>query len=144
MLPPCYSHVAAVLEGPVGQLDPNVVVAFFIYRSDTSEIDIELARWGQTDGKNGQFVVAPPIPESRRHRFHIGPDTTRLPVAIEWTPAFVGFRAELTRALRWRHRGHSPTPDGHRLHISLWLHRGRAPAQEVQISISQVRITSSC
>jgi hypothetical protein len=40
-----------LIEGPIDKLDPNVVLGLFTYGGidGTNEIDIEVAKWGQTD-----------------------------------------------------------------------------------------------
>jgi hypothetical protein len=42
----------------LGGADPNVVLGMFLYRNDTLELDIELARWGNAHATahNADFV----------------------------------------------------------------------------------------
>jgi len=131
----------------MGQLDPNVVAAVFIYRSDQSEIDVEFAKWGQADGSNAQFVVAPALPATRIQTFALAPSAKRVLVSIDWAPDSIDFtmKPESQEPTDWRYQGpNRPTPDGHRLHINLWLFAGTPPtdARDAEITISSLRIDS--
>lgn len=131
------------IDGPLGRLDPNVVLGIFGYRDDASEWDIEFARWGKRREANAQFVVAPATNPSRLHRFLVPPNSKTLALQVVWHTEFLAFELVTMdgRVERWRYSGpNRPSPDGHRLHINLWLYQGRAPTDEraVEITISEL------
>ncbi|MBL4635718.1 MAG: hypothetical protein JKY56_17790 [Kofleriaceae bacterium] len=146
-LPCCYSRVTAQIEGPIGLLDPRVVAAVFLYRSDTSEIDVEFAKWGQLGGPNAQFVVAPAVPATRIRTLKVAPATRRVVVTINWEPESIDFSItpDSLAPMTWRYLGtERPTPNEHRLHINLWLFGGTPSADlsDVELTISSVEIES--
>ncbi|MEO0594357.1 MAG: hypothetical protein AAFZ38_12330 [Myxococcota bacterium] len=138
VLPPGYLDASWRVIGPVGQLDPNVIVGVFVYRDDRSELDFELGRWGDVEAANAQFVVAPASSPSRLHRFRLPSDTERLDVQLRWRRDVVSFAAssENGAAAAWEYRGpQRPTPCGHRVHFNVWLFQGRRPTSPEPISI---------
>lgn len=46
MHPIKYRQVAFQIESNIDSIDKNSVFGLFLYRDDTSEIDIEISRWG--------------------------------------------------------------------------------------------------
>ena len=142
-LPNRYVRIEAEIEGNLGNLDPSVVAAVFIYRNDKSELDIEFSRWGNPNAPNAQFVVAPPIPASRRYRFHIEPGWRAFNATIDWNAENLhfGVRSQETEA-RWEYDGVGiPQPSQHWLHINLWpLSEGPQRGEEVEILIRRIRV----
>lgn len=141
-LPDGYVDVKVRLEGPLGRLDPNVVVGAFVYRRDSSELDVELAQWGVPHADRAQFVVAPALPASRIQRFALPAQLQWLDAGIFWRPNAVAFKmlgAGVQRS--WRYEGTPrPWPDHHALHINLWLHRGRAPTNGRPVTVRLTRL----
>ena len=61
------------VQGPIGDLDPNVVLGLFTWSDDPAydhrELDIELARWGNPLAPNGQFRLQPNTESVRGFNF---------------------------------------------------------------------------
>ncbi|MEM1414651.1 MAG: hypothetical protein AAGH15_07115 [Myxococcota bacterium] len=110
------------LDAPFEALGPEVVVGAFVYRHDTSEADLEIARWGDRRSANGQLVVAagPFRPPRAIVRFPLeGP---RVEAALRWRGGRLAWRVtDGQRPLRWSARG--PRNAGHRLHVNVWARR---------------------
>lgn len=135
---------------PLDRLDPIVSLGLFLYRDDDREIDIEFARWGNPAAANAQYVVQPALP-GRIHRFPWSgprPSVHR----IDWGPGSVAFASGPDRrdppgdrpspGEEWIFSG-GPIPQesaGLRIHINLWLFRGRPPTDgtEVETVISRM------
>lgn len=138
ILPAGYLDASWRVVGPIGQLDPNVIVGVFIYRDDRSELDFELGRWGDVDAANAQFVVAPASSPSRLHRFTLPGDTESLDIQLRWRRDEVSFaaRPERGETTAWVYRGpQRPSPCGHRVHFNVWLFQGRRPSAPDPVSI---------
>lgn len=135
------------LDGPVDLLDKNAVLGLFLYPGPqlpyraNAEIDIELARWGQTDAPIGNFTVNPTswtfqlaLPgELSTHQF------LWLPDRVEFSSYHGhGEPTEKTLLAHWVFRGddQASIPDTPlQLHINYWLFQGKAPAQNRQPEI---------
>jgi len=127
-------HKFEVLS-PLNAIDPNIIVAFFLYRDDQHEIDIEIARWGNPDEPTAaQFVVQPSLPD-RIRRFMI-PTGEPSSFLIDWQPNAVRFRGP--------NEGHEeiiavdgiPSQnDGLHLHINIWAMKGMAPTNGEPIEL---------
>ncbi len=130
-LPDRYHRMTIDCEGDLNGLDPHVIAAAFFYRNDTSELDIEFARWGQpNDATNAQYVVAPPS-STRLERFALPGGRTQTQHTITWDADGIDFESrdqDQNLIHAWRYDSpQRPKPDQHWLHINLWLHRGLAP-----------------
>lgn len=125
------------LIGRIDQLDKNVVFAPFLYAKDHQEVDIEFAKWGQTDllDGQGQYVVQP-APYKMNHnivRFPIKLNGTHSTHTIDWWREGVAFTSihghfrtlpDANALIRgWNYRGgkHPRQEDNLRVHINLWL-----------------------
>ena len=138
------TSVALELRGPLGQLDPQVVVGVFVYRDDLSELDVEFSTWGRPGNANAQFAVAPPL-AARMRRFDIDRGTTTVRLGIDWTPDEIRFDMEPDRGPRigWTYRGDGrPRPRRHSLHLNVWLLDGAAPTdgEPIEVELRDVRV----
>lgn len=118
-LPPPPLTVRARVSGLRG-LDPDLVASVFVCRSDRSEADFEVSRWGDPSAPNAQWVVAPALPE-RVRRFELPDDEVE--VMIRWRREHVAFGLGDGR-FGWR--GPPLLGGAHRLHVNLWSRTGGA------------------
>ncbi len=113
------------VDSPVADFPPNVVAGLFVYKNDQSEMDIELARWGEPNAPNAQFVVVPAWREGNRRRFHVADRQNTGPsvFVIEWRTGRAHFEATVGgKTTAWTYEGTDvPEPFGHRLHLNLWM-----------------------
>lgn len=135
---------------PLGQLDPNLILGLFVYPSDEnpyedSELDIEIAKWGDQAGKPGNYTVAS---SKETHRFHFFLEGNYSTHQFRWSREKVLFQsfhghdtADKEPFSRWvynadRHHGKNAAPPV-RVHMNLWLFLGKAPwyGQEQEVII---------
>lgn len=115
-------------------LDVRTCLGLFVYRDDAKEIDFELSRWSDPDGKDAQFVVQPAQKETK-FRFATG-ESKELTVSFIWKPKEVVFRcwrgagADATTKkpiAEWTYAGKGvPPSDGLKVHLNFWLVSGAA------------------
>lgn len=149
------------VSGPVGSMDPNVVLGLFAYPTrdvgpdGTNEIDIEFMRWGDPGNPNGWYVVWPPEPGgSKSFRTFRLADTgertvhtfRRLPDGILFRSVTVGTDdgVEIGRwAFRPAHPARTVPQQPMPIHINLWLRDGLPPSdgREVEIVIERFTFT---
>jgi hypothetical protein len=115
----------------VDALDPNVVLGLFTYETDTREIDIEMARWGDpSDPTNAQYVVQPWDLADHLIRFTQPPIATSIH-RFTWSPGHVTYESRSpdgSWTTAWSHASADvPPPGGERVHMNLWLYGGHAP-----------------
>lgn len=139
------TSVALELRGPLGQLDPQVVVGVFVYRDDLSELDVEFSTWGRPGNANAQFAVAPPL-AARMRRFDVDRGTTTVRLGIDWAPDEIRFEIDPDRgpAVGWSYRGDGrPRPRRHSLHLNVWLLDGAAPTngEPIEVELRDVRVS---
>ena len=152
-----YGTYAFVVDGRVDLLDKNIVLGLFTYETDTREIDIEYARWGNATNYPGQYVIQPGGTTGNVYRYHLdfstGTDvTTNL---FDWRADAISFRsyygaytptpAALDMIASWVYFGDDNPPVGGELvHINLWLMSGLAPSdgQNVEIVIRDFKFDS--
>lgn len=82
-------------------LDPSAVLGIFTWDDSRSEgfrneLDIELSRWGNPDGKNGQYVIQPFYAPENLSRFVV--PTGVLVHQFRWQPGSVTFKTFRGRA----------------------------------------------
>jgi len=79
----------------IGHLGPSAVLGLYTaddFRTDNvrSELDVELSRWGNPQGKNAQFVVQPFYIPENISRFMAPPGV--LTHAFRWDPGRASFK----------------------------------------------------
>jgi hypothetical protein len=140
-----YGAFRFVVEGRVDLLDPNVVMAGFVYYSVVSEADIEFSRWQDPNGLNGQYVLQPWDTPGNRHRYPFALTGTTSTHQFAWSPTTVAFGSydgpstSSPEIHYWVYGGpYVPVPTAHRFHFNLWLIGGQAPldGQVVEIVVS--------
>lgn len=128
-----------VLLAAVPALDPAMVAAVFLYRDDESELDFELSRWGNPAAPDAQLVVAPATPD-RMLRFESAPGPAVVELSLGRRKVCSSYRSATGRARFCRRGPGEPSPDGHRLHINLWVRAGERPATEATLRVRDVRV----
>ena len=144
--------------GRLDLLDDNVVLGLFNYPGrdvgpdGTHEIDIELARWGQSKNPMGNFTVWP-VEKGLKHvtksfSFSLSGDHTTH--QFTWSHDQIVFQSANghTELAKWiynppepnRHISQQPMP----VHLNLWLFRGQPPKnqQEVEVVIQSFNFTA--
>lgn len=155
-----YGTYEVVIESPVNNLDPNVVLSpLFIwddYSPETAyrEIDAEVSSWGQTGAcDNCQFVRQPFTVPLNIHRFRIdkpGPTVVRIRwendrIEFEWAYAATVTTPEVMIE-RWvfTNRAAVPTPGTETARINLWLcNPAMAQGTNCEIILRSFRFTPS-
>lgn len=129
------------VQGPIDQMDPNLVFAPFLYRNESQAINIEFAKWGNPLGPSGNYVVHQPdgSPSNTFGMDLNGQFTTH---KFLWTQNRVYFQSmhghHLTPPNKsnlitvWTHPNRNTEvntiPKGElKPHINLWMHRGNPP-----------------
>lgn len=133
-------------------LDPNIVVGFFLYKSDTQEVDIELSRWAREDNKNAQFAIQPADRQGNKKRFDVLTEGYKTTYFIDWQRDSIGFGGFKGATLNpkeenifssWTYAGKDiPMDEEEKFIINFWLFRGNPPFndQDAEIVIDSVRI----
>lgn len=137
------------------ELDPNIVVGFFLYKTDVEEVDIELSRWGDADNRNAQFAVQPADRLGNKKRFDVWPEGYKTTYFMDWqrdSIVFGGYKGitlhpkEENVFSSWTYKGKDiPVSEEEKFILNFWLFRGNAPIdnQEAEIVIDSVRIIKS-
>jgi hypothetical protein len=137
-----FGHYEFDVQGPVGSIDPNVVLGIFMYPppevgpDGTNEIDIEVSRWGRADAPQINYTVWNRTRAGKRH--------TNLAIANGIRQARCGFTWQPER-VSWESPLH-PGPvafagdiadQPQHLILNLWLYRETAPSdgREVEFMV---------
>jgi hypothetical protein len=148
-----YGDYVFQVASNVEHSDPNVVVGLFTYLDDAHEIDIEFARWGVADHRPAQYVVQPGARPENRRQFRLGLKGASSTHRFHWRERSVLFQS---------YHGHYDAPPSkdhliqewtctsrdipkagvEKLHINLWLDRGRPPTdgKDVELILKSVKI----
>lgn len=71
--------------------DKNTVLGLFTYEDTKHEIDFEIAKWGDQNNANTQFVVQPYNIPGNIKRFNC--DGRSVVLAYTWAPEYILFQA---------------------------------------------------
>ncbi|QCP47905.1 glycoside hydrolase family 16 protein [Trinickia violacea] len=131
-----FGRYAFEVRGPIGAIDPNVVLGVFLYPpkdvgpDGTNEIDVELARWGISDGPQVNYTAWYRSHKGNRHstmRVPSGLDDASFelnwqPEEVDWDSSLqadgkVGFRKDLAEKPQT-------------LVINLWLYKRPRPVSQ--------------
>lgn len=112
-------------------LDPQIVVAPFLYQDDTHEIDIEYSRWGYPSNQNTWYNIQPFSVAGNQKKFMTvqgaGPITAR----IEWSADKIVLSTLQSGAIlnTWTYTGaNNFAAGGERVHINFWMYEAK-PSQ---------------
>jgi endo-1,3-1,4-beta-glycanase ExoK len=130
--------------GPMGPLDPQVVLGLFTWNDDPAynhrEIDFEYAKWGNAaDPTNAQYVVQPWDSPGNDHRWEQTVFNVSITHSFTWAEDSVEFRSTTAdgRLLQeWTYTGPDvPVPGGENARMNLWLFRGSAPQNGLPVTV---------
>ena len=141
------------LIGRPDLLDQNLVFAPFLYRDDTTEIDIEFSKWGRASPDSAQFVVQPSDSPGHVERFPIQLNGTYSTHYFDWetnSVIFKSFNGHYTDPPsgnlinQWTYTGKNipnlGDTNGFQVHINFWMDGGNAPTngQDAEMIVSSV------
>ena len=123
-------------------LDPSAVLGFFTWDElgsdeNRSELDIELSRWGNPEGKNAQYVVQPFYVPENVSRFTV--PAGELTHILRWEPGSASFKtikgsvvnSEAKSIGEHTFTAGVPTPTAETVHIDLYeFHHARSATQQ--------------
>lgn len=148
--------------GRIDLFDPNIVLGLFNFQESATsnginEIDIEIARWGDSrNPNNGYFTVWPSVDELKPtdYGFSFSLNGTYTTHRFVWTSEKVDFQSLHGHTDNDEHQiaVWSYQPDDSleripqqplRVHINLWLSGGKPPTdlQELEVIISNFQFT---
>lgn len=149
--------------GPIGKLDPNIVLGLFNYPTPdigpdtTNEIDIEYARWGNAKYPIGNFTLWPEKKGEKQvsHTFNPPPGVERATHRFLWLPDRILWQSLNGHARDVRDdrsefaRYEFKPPSGSDLIpqkplpvlINLWLFQGKAPTDGKEVTLTISRFT---
>jgi hypothetical protein len=132
----------------VEMMDKNIILGLFTYYNDTQEIDIELAKWGDLNAENSQYVVQPYYNEGNMKRFNTEFQNRTTTHSFIWTNNSIQFSSGFgnisnynqSTYTQWTYTGKdNPIPGTEKVHINLWLMNGLPPSnnQEFEVIIER-------
>lgn len=121
----------------VGTLPVDVTAGIFLYRSDHSELDVELGRWGDATAVNAQYAVGPASRPGNVWRFGAGEGVQTHRIAVR--ARTVGFSSTWAGGqAAWVYEGpDQPERAPHALHLNLWP-MGPEPRGRARIRVLDV------
>lgn len=130
-----------VVDSPVDQFDPNVVLGLFTYGSDPAyshrELDVEYSRWGNAaDSTNGQFGVQPSDTPGNRVRITVASGAVPTTHGFTWAPDHVDFFSDRATPASLHYAGANvPQPGDETARINVWLFRGAPPTDGRSVEV---------
>lgn len=130
--------------GPMGPLDPQVVLGLFTWNDDPAynhrEIDFEYAKWGNAaDPNNAQYVVQPYGTEGNERRWEQEVFDVSTIHSFKWAEGSVEFlstTADGQVLQAWEYTGPDvPVPGDENARMNLWLFRGSAPQNGLPVTV---------
>jgi hypothetical protein len=157
-----YGPYVFALTGPVGRLDPNVVLGLFTWdnwpvppylNNLHRELDIEFSRWGLAGDTNTQYVVQPWSGPGNRFRWWLPSDVDSSTHSFNWSDDSIRF-------LSVDGHRYAPPYDSvfHTLlysgpdvpnigtetpHMNLWLLNGTPPSNDSEVEVTVARFETS-
>lgn len=125
-----YGTYRYYIANPVDQYDKNIVVGLFNYESDTREIDMEFARWGNPTFPVGQYSVQPGAKSTNNTMYEMTLNSSPSVHSFQWTPASVYFQSWMGTSSTpgqmlgsWLYSGsdNPPAAGAEHAQINLWL-----------------------
>ena len=144
-----YGTYSFDVASPLDNLDPNLVLGLFTWNDAADynhrELDIEFAKWGRTNNKNGWYTVQPPS-SSTQYSFVQPSNTPESVHTLKWfsatslTAQFTSFKNGVAYADHLFTAGIPPS-GGENVRMNLWLYQGKAPKSGVEIVIKDFHFT---
>ena len=146
------------IRGTITNLDPNIIFSPFVYYDTSHEIDIEFARWGETNSgiNNAQFVVQPHGTAGNLKTFRLSQTTENTTHYFDWTSTNVRFKSFQGHHLEeqnpgdiiheWNYNGVDNPDESYNLkiHIITWLLNGNAPLNGKEMEMIVTRADYPC
>lgn len=113
----------------VSHLEPAAVLSFFTWDDGgpAREMDIEITRWGEAEGKNAQYVIQPYFVAANTKRFDAPGGT--LTHWMSWEPGRVSFKTAHGSSPNMRSdvadhvfTSGIPSPGNERVHMNLYVY----------------------
>jgi hypothetical protein len=144
------------IEGPLDQLDKNIVLGLFNYPASpkipdgTNEIDIEYAKWGVETNKPGNFTIWPATLlngyPNQTYPFDLSLSTPKSTQRFTWSPTSVVFQSfngwdmhQDSIISRQIFSSKDPTlyipHTAEPVHLNLWLFKGMPPSNNEPVEI---------
>jgi len=134
-----YGEYSFELLSNAAILDPWTVAGFFLYESDTREVDIEFSRWGVEGELPAWFTIQPPpYTPANQLGFMIPPFSGITRHSFFWSSDSTVFKSVIAQndsthpgdSILCQWTSHQPAniiPGNERLHINFWLFQGHEP-----------------
>ena len=137
-----YGEYAFEVDGAASDIDRNVVLGLFTWSDDIAfahrEIDIEISRWMEPAGLNGQCVVQPYHMPGAVVRFDLPTAEAMLDLRFAWSRDSVRCTAATPghpKLFEHRFTSGIPQAGGENARINLWLLAGRPPANGAPVEV---------
>jgi hypothetical protein len=127
----------------VSQLEPADVLGLFTWDNsivDTNhrELDTEISRWGDPEGKNAQYVVQPYYVPANVVRFSA--PSGRLTYSFRWEPGRASFKTQPAGAGGKTIAEHTftsgvPLPGGEAVHMNLYVFANAKQPQQHEVEV---------
>ncbi|MDV2686421.1 glycoside hydrolase family 16 protein [Alkalihalophilus lindianensis] len=151
-----YGTYRFFIDGRPDKLDPNITLGLFTYDSisadaatnNNREIDIEFAKWGNSNALNSQYVVQPYTKSSNIERFQTSLNGYRSTHTFKWTSSEIKFMSlhghystlpsplEWYLIKEWSYNGEDiPNTNNEKVRLNLWLMGGGAPLNQHEAEI---------
>ncbi|MCK4226350.1 T9SS type A sorting domain-containing protein, partial [candidate division WOR-3 bacterium] len=133
--------------GRLDNLDQNVVFASFLYSNDTTEVDIEFAKWGWNNPYNSWYVIQPGSHLGNVESFVTQLTGTYTTHYINWLPNLIKFKSIHGHyheppnpnflIHEWLYTGNDiPLKEENlRIHINFWLYEGKPPSNSEEVEV---------
>ena len=128
-------------------IDRNLVNAFFLYETDTQELDVEWSRWGNgSNPNNGDFAIQPSPIQSWHQDIATGnwQKDRIIWLATDGGADTVEFQVETNSVVvqDWMQTLTNPIDVGSALtHINNWMYQGHAPSNGASEVLTLVSFT---
>lgn len=132
-----YGTYLWAMESPPRHPNHYAVTGLFVrddeVERENREFDVEFARWGDPDGPDAQFAVAPWEHPGNGEKFSVGPLYEPTLHAVRWTPGLLEFSSSVGHGWppapedvlhTWTYDGPDvPIPETELVRINLWMFR---------------------
>lgn len=143
-----YGKYIFYVEGPLDNLDKNMVFSMFIYEDDEHEIDIEYVK-AEEDTLNSQYVIQPYTKQGNLTRFDTRLNGLLTTHEIDWREESIDFKSrhgDTEYAIsKWNYKGvNIPKKGNEHVRINIYLKDGQIPLdnREVEIIIRSFKFIS--
>jgi len=142
-----YGTFTWTIASPVYTFDKNSVMGLFTYFDDSQELDVEVSRWGTTDGSNLWYTVQPSEINGNNKGYLISPDIkgTNTIYRIDWKPTYIRFTSmqengEIIADYNYTNISGIPyQPE--RAIMNLWLLAPPSNGKNIELIISDFKVT---